>query len=129
MKKVILTLLISMSVMAVEKVDFQSPKDGAEVKNPIEVKMMVEGMKVIPAGKDLKDKKSGHHHLLIDTGSIPAGQVIPADEKHLHFGKGQTETKINLPPGEHELTLQFADGAHRSYGAKMSHSIKIKVLK
>jgi hypothetical protein len=44
------------------------------------------------------------------------GQVIPFDDKDLDFGKGQSEAEITLPPGRHTLTLQFADGGHRSYG-------------
>jgi hypothetical protein len=59
--------------------------------------------------------------------AMPEGQAIPADDMHLHFGKGQTETEVTLKPGEHKLTLQFADGAHRSYGPKMSKTIKITV--
>ena len=55
---------------------------------------------------------AGHFHILVDTDFIPAGQVIPTDEQHLHYGKGQTEISLELEPGEHTLRLQFADGAH-----------------
>ena len=41
---------------------------------------------------------------------------MPADEKNIYFGKGQTNFEITLEPGEHTLTLQFADGFHQSYG-------------
>ncbi len=58
---------------------------------------------------------------------MPAGEVIPADDKHLHFGKGQSEAEVKLTPGPHTLTLQFADGAHRSYGPELSKTIKITV--
>ena len=54
-------------------------------------------------------------------------EVIPADDKHLHFGKGQTETMVKLPPGKHTLMLQFADGAHKSYGPGMSAKIEVTV--
>lgn len=126
-----LTLLVvfsSFGALAVS-VDFVEPKNGASVSNPIKVKMKVDGIKVRPAGEAPDEKTSGHHHLLIDVGSMTEGQAIPTDETHLHFGKGQTETEIKLPSGEHTLTLQFADGAHRSYGAKLSKTIKIKVIK
>ncbi len=108
-------------------VDFGSPKNGETVKSPVMVKMIVKGKKVRIAGEAPDETTSGHHHILIDTPFIPAGQPIPTDEKHLHFGKGQTETEVKLTPGEHTLTLQFADGAHRSYGEPLSKTIKIKV--
>jgi hypothetical protein len=53
--------------------------------------------------------------------------VVGADATHIHFGKGQEETELELEPGEYTLTLQFADGFHRSYGEKMSTTIKITV--
>jgi hypothetical protein len=109
------------------KVDFLTPKNGEKVKNPVKIKMDVSGIKIRPAGEDANDKHSGHHHVLIDMEAMPEGQAIPADDMHLHFGKGQTETEVTLKPGEHKLTLQFADGAHRSYGPKMSKTIKITV--
>lgn len=110
-------------------VDFTSLKDQQEVKSPFKVKMKVTGMKIRPAGEDPSDKKSGHHHLLINQDSIPKGQPIPADANHIHFGKGQTETELNLAPGDYTLTLQFADGAHLSYGPEFSKTIHIKVTK
>ncbi|WP_176115977.1 DUF4399 domain-containing protein, partial [Burkholderia cepacia] len=58
---------------------------------------------------------------------IPKGEVIPASEHSLHFGKAQTETDIQLPPGKHTLTLQFGDGMHRSYGPAMSQTITVNV--
>ncbi|MBB5465689.1 hypothetical protein HDG32_001793 [Paraburkholderia sp. CI2] len=70
---------------------------------------------------------TGHHHLLIDGKPLPKGEVVPATDKSLHFGKGQTETDLTLPPGDHTLTLQFGDGAHRSYGPEMSKTITVHV--
>jgi len=52
---------------------------------------------------------------------------VPFDDKDLHFGKGQTEAQVTLPPGRHTLTLQIADGAHRSYGPKWSTTITVNV--
>jgi hypothetical protein len=121
----IFTLLLSFPALAKERVYFVEPKDGAEVTSPFKVKFGLEGMKIGPLG-DLK-AGIGHHHLVVDGKPIEKEQVVPADEKHLHYGKGQTEAEITLPPGEHTLTLQFADGAHRSYGKDMSESIKVKV--
>lgn len=104
-----------------------SPKDGATVSSPFKVKMGAEGIKVRPAGEAVDEKTSGHHHILINQSPVPAGQVIPTDDKHLHFGKAQTEAEVKLAPGDYTLTLQFGDGAHRSYGEKLSHTIKVRV--
>jgi hypothetical protein len=66
----------------------------------------------------------------VDAGdSIPAGQVVPKDSTHIHFGKAQTSTTITLTPGKHRLALQYADGIHRSYGSKMSAAITVDVRK
>jgi len=60
---------------------------------------------------------------------LPVGTVVPKDSTHLHFGKGQTETTVQLTPGKHKLTLQFADGLHRSYGGKLATTISVNVKK
>ena len=56
--------------------------------------------------------KAGHLHLLINEDFAPPGVVIPADDTHIHFGKGQTSTELSLDPGEYTLRLQMANGAH-----------------
>ncbi len=118
---------LSVSGFAAGKVFFISPKDGDKVTSPVKVKMGLEGLKLRPAGEDVDDKKSGHHHILVNLPAIPAGQPIPADEQHIHFGKAQSEAEVKLPPGDHTLTLQLADGAHRSYGPELSATIKVHV--
>ena len=124
-------LAMSGSVYAAktEYVEFVSPKDGATLKSPFTVEMKVVGKKLNIASEKADDKTLGHHHIVVDGGAIPAGQVIPADATHIHFGKAQTSTELNLPPGDHKLTLQFADGAHRSYGEAMSKTITVHVTK
>ena len=113
-------------VPAGAKVFFKNLKDGETVKSPLKVEFGVEGIALDTAGA-IK-AASGHHHLLIDAGdSIAAGQVVPKDSTHLHFGKAQKETEIKLSAGEHKLTLQYADGIHRSYGSKLAATIKVKV--
>lgn len=107
------------------KIMFVSPQAGAKVKSPVKVEMGLEGMTVLPAG-EMKEN-SGHHHLIIDGKPIPTGDVVPKDETHIHFGKGQTSTEVPLKPGKHSLTLQFADGAHKSYGPDLSSTIEIDV--
>lgn len=82
-------------------------------------------MAVAPAGAIVKD--SGHNHLLINKMAIPAGTSVPFDDQHKHFGAGQTEAMITLPPGQYNLTSQFANGAHQSYGSPMNSTIQITV--
>jgi hypothetical protein len=108
-----------------QSVYFIEPKDGATVTSPFKVAFGVTGMTVEPAG-DIK-ANSGHHHLLINLPPIAAGQTIPVDGTHLHFGKGQTEAEITLPPGNYKLTMQFANGAHLSYGPTMAATISVTV--
>lgn len=108
------------------KVYFKNLKNNEVVKSPFKVIMGVKNIKVDSAGSIVAGE--GHHHILIDAGdSVAAGQIIPKDAQHLHFGKGQTSATIELPRGKHRLTLQFADGIHRSYGSKLSATIEITV--
>lgn len=110
---------------AAQSVSFIEPKDGATVSSPFKVKFAVSGMDVKPAGDMAAN--SGHHHLLINADSMKPGELIPADETHMHFGKGQTETEVKLPPGKYKLTMQFANGTHQSYGEGLSKTIHITV--
>ena len=71
-----------------------SPADGATVSSPVTVVFGLKGMGVAPAGTEME--KTGHHHLIIDAPLPPAGQPVPADANHKHFGGGQTETTIEL---------------------------------
>lgn len=111
------------------RVFFISPKDGETVPASFKVVFGVEGMKVRAALEDVNDKTSGHHHLLIDNakGYNEAGEVVLKDEKNIHYGLGETETTVTLSPGKHKLSMQFADGAHRSYGKDLSASITVTV--
>jgi hypothetical protein len=110
---------------AAQNIDFVTPKDGDTVPATFLVKFVVKGMEVSPAG-EIKPG-TGHHHVLIDTDAVPENEVIAMDTQHKHFGKGQTETELTLPPGEHVLSLQFADGAHRSYGEAYRKTIRVTV--
>lgn len=110
------------------RVFFPTLKDGQQVKSPLTIDFGVEGMVVRPAGEDVLDKTSGHHHLIIDGAPDPLGTVVAKDETHIHFGKGETSTTLSLTPGKHTLTLQFADGAHLSYGQRMAATITVDVV-
>ncbi|MDX8408061.1 MAG: DUF4399 domain-containing protein [Mariprofundaceae bacterium] len=106
-------------------VAFIEPQDGATVGQDVKVVMDVHGMQVHKAGELIDG--TGHHHLIIDGSFVPKGEVVGKDATHKHFGKGQTETTLHLKPGEHTLTLQFADGHHQSYGRDMSETIHLHV--
>lgn len=86
------------------------PEDGAVVSNPVRVVFGLSGMGVAPAG--VRYDNAGHHHLLIDTDLPPLNAPIPADDNHVHFGLGQTETEVTLEPGEHRLQLLVGDELH-----------------
>lgn len=107
------------------KVFFANLEDGQTVKSPLKVEFGVEGMEVEPAGA-LNEGK-GHHHIIINGGPLDRGIIVPADSVNIHFGKGQTETELDLPAGKHMLTMQFADGYHQSYGMQMSSTIYVIV--
>jgi hypothetical protein len=87
------------------------PADGARVTNPVRVVFGLKGIGVAPAGVDRND--AGHHHLLVDA-PLPAdlGLPIPNDEQHRHFGGGQTEVELMLPPGRHTLQMVLGDHLH-----------------
>jgi hypothetical protein len=88
------------------------PQDGAVVtaNKPFRVWFGLRNMGVAPKG--VKYPNTGHHHLLIDTALPPDDQEIPNDRNHLHFGAGETEATIELPPGRHTLQLLMGDDRH-----------------
>jgi hypothetical protein len=98
------------SAPAGARVYFIEPKDGAAISGPVTVKFGLSGMGVAPAGVDKKD--TGHHHLLIDATLADDKAPIPVDDNHRHFGNGQTEATITLPPGQHTLQLVLGDYQH-----------------
>ena len=89
----------------------QSPRDGEQVQSTFLVRFGLEGMGVAPAGVD--HPNTGHHHLLINIAEPPTlEQPLPATEQIVHFGKGQTETEVTLPAGQHTLLLVLGDYLH-----------------
>ncbi len=87
--------------------------DGDVLKNPVRLFFNIQGdTKVAPAGDHTPG--TGHFHLLIDSTLTPEElkQPIPSDDQHIHYGKGQTEATITLPPGKHTLQLLLGDGNH-----------------
>jgi hypothetical protein len=117
-----------MPAAAGAEVYFISPLNGAIVHGPVSVRFGLKGMGVAPAG--VKVDNTGHHHLLVDTdlSELKLGAPLPATEKILHFGKGQTETTLTLAPGKHTLELVFADYAHMAFDPPLvSRKITITV--
>jgi hypothetical protein len=103
-----------------------SPQDGDTVTNPVTIQFGLKGMGVAPAGVD--KAKTGHHHLLIDTDLPPLDAPIPSDANHKHFGGGQTEVTLDLPPGRHTLQLLLGDMMHIPHDPPvMSRKITITV--
>ncbi len=123
-KRVIIALLAllisSISVFAARIVSespsnaeayFIFPNDGQTVQERVKVIFGLRNMGVAPAGTD--QKNTGHHHLLIDTDVLPdLTQPLMSTDKIKHFGGGQTETEIRLPPGKHTLQLLLGNYAH-----------------
>ena len=89
---------------------FITPENGATLKNPVVIRFGLKNMGVAPAGIQIEN--TGHHHLLVDTDLPALEQPVPADDNHLHFGKGQTETELTLTPGKHTLQLLLGDFSH-----------------
>ena len=86
------------------------PADGQVVRGAFWVRMGLLDAGIAPAG--VEKANTGHHHLLIDTELPALDQPIPNDRNHLHFGLGQTEARIDLPPGRHTLQLLLGDETH-----------------
>lgn len=86
-----------------------SPADGAEVSSPVTVVFGLKGMGIAPAG--IEKDKTGHHHLLVDQTELPKLDAVMGNPP-LHFGGGQTETELELEPGEHTLQLILGNYLH-----------------
>jgi hypothetical protein len=92
------------------KVYFISPAKGQVIRGDVTVRFGLVGMGVAPAGTVAAG--SGHHHLIVDAPLPAMDQPLPKDDKHLHFGQGQTETVLKLAPGKHTLQLVLGDANH-----------------
>jgi hypothetical protein len=100
------------------RVYFVNLGNGDTVSSPVKVVFGLTVMGVAPAGTE-KDM-TGHHHLLINRPPFGLGEDgveelangLPSDENHIHFGGGQTETSLDLPPGTHTLQLVLGDMTH-----------------
>jgi hypothetical protein len=106
---------------------FITPQDGDVVSGEFTIQFGLRGMGVAPAGVE-KDK-TGHHHLLIDVETLPPMDApLPSTDHVRHFGGGQTETSLSLPPGKHTLQLVLGNYAHIPHQSPViSKKITIKV--
>lgn len=98
---------------------FINLEDGATVSAPVTVQFGLSGMGIAPSG--VEKPKTGHHHLFLnrpafgedaELGADEATVAIIADDNHIHYGGGQTETTLELAPGTHTLQLVLGDYAH-----------------
>ena len=112
---------------AAKSVSFVWPHDGSTVFSEVDVAFGVNGVGLRKAGEDPLDKTTGHHHVIIDSPSIPAGQVVPKNDKYIHYGDASSTAHLTLSPGPHEIEMQLADGAHLSYGPALAAKIKLTV--
>ncbi len=112
---------------------FVNIKNGDKVRSPFRVAFAISGMGVAPV-KAGAIEGTGHHHILIDKpfpadikAPIPFDSADEYENQHYkHFGKGETETILSLPPGKHTLQLLFADHNHVPYYIK-SGQVTIEV--
>ena len=89
---------------------FVNLKNGDNVSSPVRVQFGLKGMGVAPAG--VEKAGTGHHHLLVGVNSVDVNAPLPTDDRHRHFGGGQTEVMLDLKPGTHTLQLLLADQNH-----------------
>jgi len=105
------------------------PQDGQRIRGAFWVRFGLRNMGVTRAGDNAPNV--GHHHLLVDVRELPdPNEPIPTDKNHLHFGSGQTETRLDLPSGEHTLQLVLGDAEHKMFKPPViSKKIRITVTK
>lgn len=109
------------------RVFFIDLQDGATIPSRAKIRFGTEGITVTPAGT--VSQNGGHHHLLVDTELPALDREIPSDFNHLHFGRGQTEVELSLPPGEHTLQLLLGDHEHVPHDPPVvSPRIRVRVV-
>ena len=106
----LISFLITSSAFAEARVYFINLEDGDEVESPFLIQFGLSEMGIAPAGIDREN--TGHHHLLINVNDLDFSKPIPASKNHIHFGGGQTESLVELPPGDYRLQLVLGDMTH-----------------
>jgi len=105
------------------------PNDGERIKGSFWCRFGLRNMGVTRAGDTTAGV--GHHHLLVDVDTpLDPNEPIPSDKNHLHFGGGQTEVRLELPPGEHTLQLVLGDAEHKLFKPPIvSRKVRITVVR
>lgn len=103
---------------------FTEPEDGATVTSPVHVTFEAMAFTIEPSGEIVEG--AGHMHIMVNEDCFPAGEIIPNDETHLHYGDGQTEADLELEPGDYTLCLQAADGVHAALDLTDTISITVE---
>jgi hypothetical protein len=111
-----------------KKVYFGNLDDGANVESPFKVQMKAENLIVEPASMGVNEGH-GHFHIIVNSSLASPAEPMPKDEKHIHYGDGQTETTLDLPVGQHTLILQFAKGDHVPYDPPIYQQVSVNVTK
>jgi len=106
---------------------FTNLADGGVYEAPFVARFGLSMRGLVPAGKTAG--RAGHHHLLVNQGlPLDFKKPLPFSNQYIHFGKGQMEMLVNLPPGSYELRLVLADEGHIPYFV-YSKPLKITISK
>ena len=108
------------------EVEFVQPEDGDEVTSPVEIEAEVEEFDLEAVEEDDVEEGVGHLHVIVDEDCVDPGYVIPHEEGYHHLEDGETETELDLEPGEYDLCLQMGDGNHDAYD--LTDEITIEVV-
>ena len=124
---IISTIFAAFSINANPKVYFINLEDGDRVESPFLIQFGLSGMGIAPAGTDRSN--TGHHHLLINVDDIDLSKPIPSSSNHIHFGGGQTESLVDLMPGDYSMQLVLGDMTHTPHNPPIiSQRINITVI-
>lgn len=124
---IISTIFATFSINANPKVYFINLEDGDRVESPFLIQFGLSGMGIAPAGTDRAN--TGHHHLLINVNEIDLSKPIPSSSNHIHFGGGQTESLVDLMPGNYSMQLVLGDMTHTPHNPPIiSQRINITVI-
>ena len=124
---IISAIFATFSICANPKVYFINLEDGDRVESPFLIQFGLSGMGIAPAGTDRSN--TGHHHLLINVDDIDLSKPIPSSSNHIHFGGGQTESLVDLMPGNYSMQLVLGDMTHTPHNPPIiSQRINITVI-
>ncbi len=121
-------LLVGCGGGGTKKVFFGNLQDGASIESPFRVQMKAENLIVEPATLGVTEGH-GHFHIIVDASLASPSEPMNKDEKHIHYGAGQSESLLDLPLGKHTLILQFAKGNHVPYDPPIYQQVEITVTK